>query len=87
MIAYVKTTPLVPVAEVALEMTGAGGLTVIVSEALPVPPALLARIVTGKVPVWVGVPLMTPEELFSDMPAGKVPVSLKLVGEFVAAIV
>ena len=51
-------------------MTGAGGNTVIVSVALPMPPALLALIVTLEVPSDAGVPLINPVPVFTLNPAG-----------------
>ena len=60
-----------PVAVVALVITGVGGgLMVMVRVALPVPPALLALIVTVKVPEAVGVPEISPVEVFTVKPAG-----------------
>ena len=52
----------------------------------PVPPALVALIVTLKLPAAVGVPEMRPVVVLTDSPAGK-PVALKLVGLLVAVIV
>ena len=66
-------------------MTGAAGLVVMTSVALPVPPALVALIVTLYVPAVVGVPEINPVLVFTDKPAGN-PVALKLVGLFVAVI-
>ena len=60
-------------------------LIVKVSVALPVPPALLALIVTLYVPAVVGVPEISPLVVFTVKPAGS-PVALKLVGLFVAVI-
>ena len=51
-------------------MTGAGGLTVSVIVALPVPPALVALMVTDEVPAAVGVPEITPLAVFTERPAG-----------------
>jgi len=56
-------------------MTGVAGLIVKVSVALPVPPALLALIVTLYVPAIVGMPEITPVLVFTDRPAGS-PVAL-----------
>ena len=56
-------------------MTGAGGLIVNVKVALPVPPALVALMVTLYVPAVVGVPEITPVLVFTDRPAGS-PVAL-----------
>jgi len=76
----------VPVAVVALVMTGGGGLTTVkVSVALPVPPALVALIVTVYVPAVVGMPEINPVLVLILKPAGS-PVALKLVGLFVAVI-
>ena len=66
-------------------MTGVAGLIVKVSVALPVPPALVALMVTLYVPAVVGVPEINPVLVFTDKPAGS-PVALKLVGLFVAVI-
>ena len=66
-------------------MTGAGGLIVKVNVALPVPPALVALIVTVYVPAVVGVPEITPVVVFTVNPPGS-PVALKLVGLLVAVI-
>jgi hypothetical protein len=66
-------------------MTGAGGLMVKVSVALPVPPALVALIVTVYVPAVVGVPEINPVLVSTVKPAGS-PVALKLVGLLVAVI-
>ncbi len=49
---------------------GAGGLMVMVSVAVPVPPAFVALIVTVNVPAAVGVPEITPVEVFTANPAG-----------------
>ena len=59
--------------------------TVKVSVALPVPPALVALIVTVYVPAIVGVPEIKPVLVFTLKPGGK-PVAPKLVGLFVAVI-
>ena len=66
-------------------MTGGGGLIVKVNVALPVPPALVALIVTLYVPAVVGVPEINPVLVFTVKPAGS-PVALKLVGLLVAVI-
>jgi len=67
-------------------MTGGGGLLIVkVSVALPVPPALVALIVTLYVPAVVGVPEITPVVVFTVNPPGS-PVALKLVGLLVAVI-
>ena len=54
-------------------MTGLGGLIVNVKVALPVPPALVALMVTLYVPAVVGVPEITPVLVFTDSPAGSTP--------------
>jgi hypothetical protein len=69
-----------------LVMTGFAGLMVRVKVALPVPPALVALMVTMYVPAVVGVPEINPVLVFTLRPAGN-PVALKLVGLFVAVIV
>ena len=66
-------------------ITGAAGLIVKVSVALPVPPALVALMVTVYVPAVVGVPEIKPVLVFTVKPAGS-PVALKLVGLLVAVI-
>jgi len=68
-----------------LVITGVGGLIVKVSVALPVPPALVALMVTLYVPGVVGVPEISPVVVFTVKPAGS-PVALKLVGLLVAVI-
>jgi hypothetical protein len=71
-------------------MTGAGGLMVITSVALPVPPALVAVIVTLYVPAVVGVPSINPNLLdgggVSRIKPGGNPLAPKLVGLLVAVI-
>jgi hypothetical protein len=72
----------------ALVITGADGraaLSVSVSVAEPVPPLLVALIVTEEVPEVVGVPVMRPLTVLIESPAGN-PVALKLVGLLVAVI-
>ncbi len=64
-----------PVAVEALEITGAAGLTVIVNVLVPVPPALIALMVTVEVATAVVVPLITPLVVFILKPDGK-PVAL-----------
>jgi len=59
--------------------------TVKVSVALPVPPELVALMVTLYVPAVVGVPEINPVLVFTVKPAGS-PVALKLVGLLVAVI-
>ncbi len=54
---------------------GGGGLIVKVKVALPVPPELVALIVTAYVPAVVGVPEINPVLVFTDRPAGS-PVAL-----------
>jgi hypothetical protein len=51
-------------------MTGVAGLMVKVNVALPVPPALVALIVTLYVPAVVGAPEITPVLVFTLKPAG-----------------
>ena len=80
-----KETPTCPVAVAALVTTGVPKETVIVSVIVPVPPALLAPIVTLDVPVAVGLPDIRPEAVFTVSPDGS-PVALKLVGELLAVI-
>ena len=82
---YVKATPTVPVALVALVMTGEAGLMVRTKVVLPVPPAFAALTVTLEVPAVVGVPEIKPVPVFTVKPAGR-PVALKLVGLLVAVI-
>jgi hypothetical protein len=72
---YVKSTPCIAVAELVLVMTGGGGTTVRINEAVPVPPALEALMDTLLVPVDAAVPLMRPEVVLTARPAGK-PVAL-----------
>jgi hypothetical protein len=67
-------------------MTGGAGMTTVtVSVAVPVPPALVALIVTVYVPAVVGVPEINPVLVFTVKPGGS-PVASKLVGLFVAVI-
>ena len=69
-----------------LVITGGARVTVKTSEALPVPPLLVALSVTLEVPAApVGVPEIKPETVFTVRPAGN-PDAPKLVGEFVAVI-
>ena len=56
-------------------MTGVAGLIVKVKVALPVPPELVALMVTAYVPAVVGVPEITPVLVLTDRPAGS-PVAL-----------
>ena len=67
---YENALPTVPLAVVALVITGAAGLMVSASVALPVPPLLVALSVTVDVPAVVGVPEINPDVLFTDNPAG-----------------
>ena len=60
-------------------------MTVIFNVAEPVPPALVALIVTLDVPAAVGVPVIAPVEVLTLKPAGR-PVALKLVGLLLALI-
>ena len=78
--------PTVPVAVVALVITGAAALIVKTSVAEPVPLAFVALIVTLDVPAVVGVPEMIPVAVLTLRPAGN-PLALKLAGLFVAVIV
>lgn len=78
-----------PVAVVGLVMTGAGGLIVNFSVAVPVPVTLVALIVTlyglpASVPA-AGVPEINPVAVFTVKPEGR-PIALKLVGLLVAVI-
>ena len=56
-------------------MTGFAGLIVKVNAALPVPPELVALMVTLYVPAVVGVPGIKPVLVFTVKPAGN-PVAL-----------
>ncbi len=67
--------PTVPVAEAALEITGAVKLITIDKVLVPVPPALIALIVTLEVAAAVGVPLITSVEVLIVDPVGN-PVAL-----------
>ena len=67
---YVNALPTVPLAVVALVITGTAGLIVSVSVAVPVPLAFVALSVTAEVPVAVGVPEINPVPVFTDRPAG-----------------
>ena len=58
-----------------LVMTGVAGLIVKVNVALPVPPELVALMVTLYVPAVVGVPEIKPVLVFTVKPAGN-PVAL-----------
>lgn len=77
---YSNASPLVPVAFKALVITGPGGVsTTSDSEAVPVPPALLALMLTVDVPLRVGVPESKPEVVLTVRPGGR-PIALKAVG-------
>jgi hypothetical protein len=67
---YEKALPTVPLAVVALVITGAAMAIVSVRVALPVPPLLLALSVTVEVPAAVGVPEIKPLLVLTDRPAG-----------------
>ena len=56
-----------------------------VNPALPVPPALVALMLTVKIPTPVDVPEINPVAVFTVKPAGN-PVALKLVGLLLAVI-
>ena len=64
-----------PLAVVALVITGGGGLIVKVKVALPVPLLLVALMVTLYVPAVVGVPEINPVLVLTLKPAGS-PVAL-----------
>jgi hypothetical protein len=66
----VNATPTWPVALNALVITGVGGLTVRVNVAVPVPPALVALIVTDEAAAVVGVPVIEPDGASTESPAG-----------------
>jgi len=66
----VKALPTVELAFVALVITGAAGMIVMVRLAFPVPPPLVALSVTVDAPAVVGVPEINPVVLFTDNPAG-----------------
>ena len=72
---YEKALPTVPLAVVALVITGTAGLMVSVRVAVPVPPALVALSVTDEVPVTIGVPEINPVPVFTIRGAGN-PVAL-----------
>ncbi len=86
---YEKGVPTTPWADKRLLVktgrTTAGPLIVRFKVAVPVPSALVARMVMLYGPAVVGVPEMTPVTGLSDRPAGKMLV-LKLVGLLVAMI-
>jgi hypothetical protein len=77
--------PAVPEALTALVIAGGVGRTVMVSVALPLPPALLALMVELNVPVTLGVPLITPVLVLTLKPVGR-PVAPKLVGLLLAVM-
>ena len=66
-----KRLPTWPLAVVMLVTTGVAGTTVRVKLAVPVPPALMAEIVTVVTTEEVGLPEMIPEVEFTLKPAGK----------------
>ena len=70
-----------PLAEFVLVMTGAApaAFTVRIKVALPVPPALVALMVTLLVPAAVGVPVISPVPVLMLKPAGR-PVAPYEVG-------
>ena len=63
----------------------AAALIISVKVDVPVPPALVAPIVTLLVAAAVGVPEIKPVLAFNVSPAGR-PVALKLAGELLAVI-
>ena len=75
-----------PEAVAALVIDGGVGSTVMTKVPNPVPPALLALMLTLVVPVALGVPVMAPLLVLTLRPAGN-PLALKLVGVLLAAIV
>src|SRR5438128_8843009 len=75
---YENEEPAVPLAVLALVIVGTGGAMLRTSVALPVPPALVALMVTLKFPFVVGVPVIAPVLVFTLSPEGN-PVALKLV--------
>ena len=78
--------PAVPLAVVALLITGADRMIVSARLCVAVPAPLVAERVTFVCPAAVGLPEMTPVVLLIDKPAGR-PVAPKLVGPFFAATV
>jgi hypothetical protein len=68
---YENALPSVPLAVVALVITGAGMAMVSVKVALPVPPLFVALSVTVELPAAVGVPEINPVVLLTVSPAGK----------------
>jgi hypothetical protein len=77
--------PTCPDAVRALVIDGLPKVTVSVSVAVPVPPALVAPIVTLELPTAVGVPVMSPVAVAMVSPAGR-PVALNDVGVLLAVI-
>ena len=72
---WLYAVPTVPLAVRALVIAGFAGLIVMVSVAVPVPPAFVALIVTLDVPAAVGVPVIAPVAVLTDKPVGR-PVAL-----------
>lgn len=84
-----KTVPTVPLAVVALVITGTGngaGAMFSVSVAVPVPVPLVAESETLNAPEAVGVPVIAPVAVLTLNPAGS-PEAPKLAGELLAVIV
>ena len=67
---YENAVPTVPLAVVALVITGAAAATVTVRVAFPVPVLLVALRLTVEVPAAVGVPEINPLVLLTDSPLG-----------------
>jgi hypothetical protein len=65
-----NAVPTVPLAELALVITGGAGAMVSVRVALPEPALLVALTVTVDVPAAVGVPEIRPVPVFTARPAG-----------------
>ena len=74
-----------PAAVIALLITGTAGPTVSVNVADPVPPALVAEIVTVLTTAAVGVPLIRPVAVLMARPAGR-PVAPNKVGKLLAVM-
>ena len=74
-----------PAAVIALLITGTAGTTVSVKVADPVPPALVAEIVTVLTAAAVGVPLIRPVAVLMARPAGR-PVAPNKVGKLLAVM-
>jgi hypothetical protein len=68
---YENALPSVPLAVVALVITGGGMAMVRVKVALPVPVLFVALSVTVELPTAVGVPEINPVVLLTESPAGK----------------